>query len=682
MAEINIIEDVETPQDEEFIDEIPGGEEIPIEEDGGYEFKNLAKGMKKKRLAELAEIVVETYDNDEDSRADWLEKYKNWYRLLCVEPEHAKKDTPWEGASNIVLSNLTTSCYQFAARTNGVINSGKGIVKGYPVGKELSDLERASRVESHMNYQIEFKMPDYARGFSVSMANLPLAGMTIRKVYYDPSKNTNVADFISPENVCVNYYAKNIEDAKAITQIHLMDEIDYQRKVDAREYIKYDLSFTDSNDADDIGDVKDAENEIKGLQKPDKSRFEPRKVIEQHTWLQLEEEDKFKPFIVFVDYESKKILRITSRINPKITNPKDECYVMNYFVKYEFFPDANGSFYGMGFGALLYSAVEAMNSIFNQLSDSASLNNMQAGFTMKRSGMKRGDISFKMGEFKEIDLHVDDIRKAIMPFNFSPPSQTMFQLLGFLESNIEKVTTVSSALTGEMPSSDTGSMAVGMLLEQGLKMFSDIQRRVHESLQKELKLLYNLNGLYLDKPEYIEITTNREQKNYLEQTTGKPMTVEKLAGVIIIDDYSKPMDVRPVSDPNMVNKMEKAKKAEAVYQLVSSDPLLQGDVKSRFLALENYLQSLEINDTFINQILESAKEKVMLEEQQRQLMAQQQAQAQKDMQMLAKEQELGEQSQMLEEKVNQGMATMPPDQLARMVGDEIAAANAEAGMPA
>jgi len=43
------------------------------------------------------------------------------------------------------------------------------------------------------------------------------------------------------------------------------------------------------------------------------------------------------------------------------------------------------------------------------------------------------------------------------------------------------------------------------MIEQGMKVFSSIYKRVYRSLKSEYKKLYRLNRLYMDEVEYIRV---------------------------------------------------------------------------------------------------------------------------------------------------------------------------------
>jgi chaperonin GroES len=86
------------------------------------------------------------------------------------------------------------------------------------------------------------------------------------------------------------------------------------------------------------------------------------------------------------------------------------------------------------------------------------------------------------------------------------------------------------------------------MIEQGLKVFTAIYKRIYRALKDEFKLLFELNARHIDEKAYY--TFNDEQE-----------VVEK-------SDYDlKSMDVCPVADPKMVTDMQRMTHAQLLMQI-------------------------------------------------------------------------------------------------------------------
>jgi hypothetical protein len=116
-------------------------------------------------------------------------------------------------------------------------------------------------------------------------------------------------------------------------------------------------------------------------------------------------------------------------------------------------------------------------------------------------------------------------------------------VLGMLIESAKDVTATQDILGGD---AGRGTMPVGTvsaLIEQGLKTFTAIVKRIHRALKKELKILYRLNGRYLEPEVYF--------------------TFQDQEGVVAQQDYAEgDMDVIPMSDPNMATDMQRMQQAQ------------------------------------------------------------------------------------------------------------------------
>ena len=591
---------------------------IPTEQKNpqAKEFENLTPRLDADKLKKIGMDVVSGYDADEDSRKVWKERYEQFVRLWYVRPQHETKNDPFEGASNIVIPIINIACSAFWARAQDALMSSKDVVKGLPLGTEADDYARAERVEKHMNYQVRFKMENFTEGMSKSMMQLPLSGTVIRKTYYDDVSKQNVSDFISPDNFVVNYYTRYLESSKRYT--HVLKESLNDMLIKQSDKIYENVSDI-TNGEDDRSDIKISQDENAGVEPPDNDMFKHRKVLEQHVFMaildrdgnQVKGEAIMQPYIIWVDYDSKKVLRIVSR-EVKIGGRKER---IDFFTKYEFLPSPDDGFYGVGFGALIERSNELANTLINQLTDAGTLANTQSGFVNKRSGIKRGDFKLKRGRFTEVDFKGDDIRKSLMPMVFKEPSQVLFQLLGLIQDYANRVTTVSEMFTGELPKSDTSATAVVSLIEQGLKVFSAIYKGLHASFSKELQKLYKLNGIFLDEKEFFSIVINEDKvkalganRKFIMQNIGKA-------------DYQSRMDVVPVSDPGIISKTEKVAKAQLLYQEAKTNPLIANNPVSLFRATDNFFSQIEDNEAIVESILEPVDQQIQM-----QIKAQEQAQ--------------------------------------------------------
>jgi len=225
---------------------------------------------------------------------------------------------------------------------------------------------------------------------------------------------------------------------------------------------------------------------------------------------------------------------------------------IQYYTKFSFIPNPDGGFYDIGFGLLLSPLNEAVNSLINQMIDSGTLNNLQGGFLGKGLKLKMGENRWMPGEWKTVTSTADDLRKQVIPLPTKEPSAVLFQLMGTLITSSKELASVAEIFTGQMPGQNTPATTTMATIEQGMKVFTAVYKRVYRSLKSEFKKLFELNGVYADPQQYSSV-------------------VDVPIGPNDFDNSS--YDVCPGADPNTATQTEKLMKAQGLMELLPTGVL-------------------------------------------------------------------------------------------------------------
>ena len=301
-------------------------------------------------------------------------------------------------------------------------------------------------------------------------------------------------------------------------------------------------------------------------------------VVEQHCWLDLDGDQYEEPYCVTFREQDKKVLRIYPRFSTERVEKTPDGQVakinpIQYFTKYGFIPSPDGSIYDIGFFTLLGPLNESINTIINQLIDRGTLNNKGGGFVSRGARLKAGPMKFAMGEFKELPVSADDIRKALFLMPTVEPSNVLYNLLTLLIEYTQKTSSVSDMMMGQTPGQNTPATTAMAALEQGQQVFAGIYKRCFRSLTQEFRLRFELNRLYLDPVEYYEILDSGQQ------------------GAVAQSDYAgDAKDIRPTADPNVTSAAQRMAKAEAV---AARSQQYHGYDRNK--VERNYLEALQIN---------------------------------------------------------------------------------------
>jgi len=510
---------------------------------------NIAEDLEKEELDEIGRDALEEYQEDLSSRWEWEERNERWMKLATQVVE--EKSWPWENASNVKYPLLTTAAVQFHARAYPALVPSGDLVRARVIGFDDTGMKakKAIRISKHMTYQLMEEMSDWEDDMDKLCIYLPIVGCAFKKTYYSPILGRNVSEFVSAMDLVVNYWAKTLEDCSRKTHILSLSQNDVLERQRAGLYRNVSLQKN-------TGNSKGIDDEISGLTASDMDDA-PYKVLEQHTWLDLDDDGYKEPYIVTID-EAGTVLRIVARYTPADIsyNAQNEVIKINaeeYFTKFDFIPNPDGGFYGIGFGVLLGPTNDAVNTILNQLIDQGTLATTAGGFIGRGARLKKGDTSFQPNEWKQVTVTGDDLRKNIFPLPIREPSSTLFNLLGMLLDSGNRLASTTDMMVGENPGQNQPATTTMAVIEQGMKVFTAIYKRIYRSLKKEYQKLYELNARYLSPEEYfVVLDPGKEQIAMIGQ-----------------GDYDlKSMDVVPAADPNVITQAQRLAKAQALFDLV------------------------------------------------------------------------------------------------------------------
>lgn len=512
------------------------------------ETTNLVDAYDDSTLDEMGMKLVEDFDEDLESRSDWEEQNDEWMKLASQLVE--TKTYPWENAANVKYPLLSTAALQFHARAYPALVSDGNLVKVKKFGRDIdgSKTKKANRISEYMSYQLLEEMPEWQEDMDRLLYLVPILGLAYKKTFYSVSKGRNVSELVLPRDLVINYHADDFERATK-THRFWMDQnelLEYQRGGIFRDI---DISDPAYREHDGIGD------DILKINPSDRADALPYEILECHTWWDLDNDGYKEPYTITVDHDSKKVLRIVARYasdgvkTHPVTGEIIKIDPIEHFTMFPFLPNPESKIYTLGFGSLLGPLNKAVNTITNQLIDAGTLANLQGGFLGKGVRVRGGVIKFKPGLWQQVQSTGDDLRKGIFPLPVKEPSNVLFQLLGMLIQSGERLASVKDIMVGENPGQNQPYSTTVAVLEQGLKVFVGIYKRLYRALGKEYKKIFRLNYVFLDEQKYFNLLDTGE-----EQQVGRQ------------DFNPKEYDVSPNSDPNIVSEAQKMMKAQSLLQ--------------------------------------------------------------------------------------------------------------------
>jgi len=549
MQQNNISEEIEQPDIEDE------GTESKLDEI--LQTKNLAKGMDENTLTKIGRDCKTGFENDLNSREDWERDLKEWSNLaMQIRKE---KSFPWVDCSNVQYPILSTAAMQFAARAYpSLVPSDGKVVKSIILGKDPTEekLNLADRVSTYMSWQILHDMKNWEEDMDKLLLMLPIAGTVFKKTYWDKAQEKVCSHLVHPLNLIVDNWCRSLEEAERISEIIPMTSRVLKERMLKGIFLDIDLGTQPTPQESTMSTTSSGRID----------ETVPYTLIEQHCFLDLDEDDYAEPYIVTFHRESGKVLSIQPRfrtedvevINGKLVSIKP----VQYYTKFNFVPNPDGSFYSIGFGRLLGPLNEAINTLINQLIDGGTMSTLQSGFIGKGLRLKAGTTSFAPGEWKPVNATGDDLRKQIVPLPAKEPSKVLFELMANLVNASKELASVAEIFVGKMPGQNTPATTTMATIEQGMKVFTAVYKRIYRSLQSEFYKIFELNETYINPQTYISV-----------------LDIE--VGPNDFDDES--YDICPGADPNAMSQTEKLQKAQGLLELLPLGALDPIEVVRRML---------------------------------------------------------------------------------------------------
>lgn len=515
---------------------------------------NVAENLSDEELNSIADELYTSIQQDERSMDEWV-KRNNEYLDLAMQIKR-KKTFPWSGAANIKYPILTIAALQFQARSYPALVDEKHLVKGKVVGYDPQGLKTlvAERIGKHMTYQLIDQIDNWSEDMDKLCVILPIAGCVFKDIGWDSMDSKPFVDLVLPTDMIINYWATSMDSARRLTRkLYFYENTILEKQ---RDGVFLDIPLSPPSQRG-----KEPEEEKRQLRRyagGDESDT-PYLIYKCQTYLDLDGDDYKEPYIVILAAEDKKILRITPNFDLKGIKKNADGEIVRIkakrnFIKYDMFPSPDGGLFGVGFGLFLGSLNEVVNTALNQLLDQGTMLSTSGGFISKGITLKGGRVSFEPNEWKVVQTSGDDLRKGIVPLPVREPSDVLFKLLVTIDQKAAQIPAISEIATGKLPGQNTPATTTISSIEEGMKVFTAVQKRIHRQLGKEFRILFELNMANLEDAEYFTVLDGDG--------------TEKQGQVTKADYNTENLDVVPTSDPNVASEALRLLKAQALIDLI------------------------------------------------------------------------------------------------------------------
>ena len=550
---------------------------------------NICDLIDDQQLDRIGSTILQAVKDDINSRADWLERNDYWMKLVTQVME--EKSYPWKGASNIKFPLISTAAVQFHARAFPALLGNNKPVMCRTLGRDKSNLkkQRAERVGTFLSYQVTEMLDDWVGDMDRLLFILPIIGSLYKKTYFNEAKNRIVSELIHPRDLIINYDANDHTDARKTHRIWRLPN-----RIKEMQNRKLWRELPDG--ADDVREPSKQHSEprdtMHGLQNPGKADdFSLQELYEVHTLLDLDDDGYMEPYVITMRASDGKVYRIVANYiesGMELTDDGDVIAIKpeDYFTHYFFLPDPESKTHGIGFGTMVGPINEAVNTLINILTDSGHMHSLGGGFLSRGVRIKGGNTAFKPNEWKPINATGDDIKKGIMPLPTKEPSMVLFNLLGLLIDSGKDLSSVQDQMVGRSPGQNQPFSTTQAVMEQGMKVFNGIYKRIYRSMTSEFKKFYKLNNQFPNVEMYAAVldVDGLDLKEAMDA-----FGVQDVMKFLANDFNTRDLNIVPSAEPDMIAEMQKIARSQSLMQLMGSGiPLNPTEVTQRILEAEGH----------------------------------------------------------------------------------------------
>lgn len=549
----------------DVIENEDGSAEI-VEKDEDQDFDSAPEEFYTKNLAELLshderdEISIEFIELIEKDKEDRQKHDMQGKKALESTGLTGDATPAFSGGSVLIHPVLAQASVEFAAAASKEIFPAEGPVRTEIKGKTTrKKLEKAERKRRHMNYQLTEQIEEYVDSIEKMLPMLCLNGSQYIRLYWWETGKRPRAEYISSEKIYLPYHVSGFTSSQRITYEEEMSDMEYNLRVENGIYKEFSLdpeddSNTGSVDPSDTSAIQRAERKIEGKAEEDNEGDESKIVYNIYCYKKLEKDGEsqgYAPYIASVNKHTQELLAIYRN-----WEYGDETrQAMQWIVEWPMIPWGR-SVYSIGTGHLVGQLARGASGALRALLDSGLANTAPTLFMTKAMGMSGQAPPVQLGAINQLRTNagLDDIRKSIMAPPFNPPSNVLFELLGFLVNAASGM--VQSTINDQ--ANATNNVPVGTQLariEQGMKVFSAIHKRLHRAQKRTLQILHRLNRMYMED--------NGKPEDY-KNNEDEPLAFK--------EDYEGVMDVAPVSDPEVFSEQQRFVQAQTVYTLAKENP--------------------------------------------------------------------------------------------------------------
>ncbi|MEJ2124147.1 MAG: hypothetical protein P8Y47_04865 [Alphaproteobacteria bacterium] len=546
---------------------------VEYDEDGGIVFslpeqqetlernhhENLADFLDESELDAISGELIPLIEEDEQSRAEWLEHRAKGVELLGLKVQEQMKSgngaASVDGLSAVRHPILLDACVHYQSTATAELLPAKGPVRVVNSSGDTAKDAIAVKLQRSLNAYLR-SIPEYYPDTERAIFQSGWSGAAFKKGYHCPLRRRPTVESVDAKDLIISDRATCLEDAPRVTHLVDMDSAKFTRMKIAGAYRKIDLSMP--VEKDDIVDEKIADTQ--GVRPSSNPKSLSRPIYECYCdWdipgyehlLDGEPSGLPLPYKISIDVTSRKVLEIRRDWN----EDDDTMMRRRTFVMYPFLPMFG--LYPYGMLHLLGNTTSALTTAWRMLLDSGLFANFPGFAFLKNGSSRQQDPDFRVGPGQGVGIDGDpngDINKMITGLPYKDVGTSTIGLVGNIEGAGRRLAGTTEIKVGEGREIPVGTMA--MAVEQAVTVLSAVHRRMHTAQRQEFELLKEL--LREDPGALWRHKSKDKQPSYSEKMLQQQMLEDS--------------ELEPAADPNMPSYLYRIIRALTIKQFSDAHP--------------------------------------------------------------------------------------------------------------
>ena len=240
---------------------------------------NLAESIGTEALSALAEELLTGIDEDERSRAEWLEERAEGIKLLALKIEKPGG----QGASAAGVDNTSRTRhtllleaalrFQANARSELLPTDGPVKIENQDGGDTLEDDDLAQMLQDDMNYYMTVTASEYYPDTDRMLLWTGVGGSGFKKVYRCPVRRRPVSESVDAADLCVSNNATDLQNADRVTFTTRMRQSVMKRMQHLKVYRDIDLGVPTMQPHNSVEEAKQEVTGVREGRRPEDMRY-------------------------------------------------------------------------------------------------------------------------------------------------------------------------------------------------------------------------------------------------------------------------------------------------------------------------------------------------------------------------------------------------------------------------